>query len=95
MDSTFLNVTNVEGNVKSCDVPNHSAAMRLVRSRYALRGRKELKSELGGEGHSGERKEGREGERGYGLMPFGSIAFRITDQLLAVVALNRGRSIYG
>ena len=90
MDSTFLNVTNIEGNVESCDVPNHSAAMRLVRSRYALRGRKELKSELGGEGE----KEGRE-EGGYGLMPFGSIAFRITDQLLAVVALNRGRSIYG
>ena len=55
MDSTFLNVTKVEGIVESCDVLNHSAAMRLVRSRYALRGRKELKSELGGE----EEEEGR------------------------------------
>ena len=69
--------------------------MRLVRSRYALRGRKELKSELGGEEEEGrvtqeKGKGGREG--GYGLMPFGSIAFRITDQLLAVVALNRGAS---
>ena len=55
MDSTFLNVINVEGNVESCDVPNHSPAMRLVRSRYALRGRKELKSELGGEARRSEK----------------------------------------
>ena len=57
--------------------------MLLVRSRYALRGRKELKSELGG-GEEGRvtQEKGREGERGYGLMPFGSIAFRITGQLL-------------
>ena len=44
---------SVEGMVESCDVTNHSAAMRLVRSRYALRGRKELKSELGGEEEEG------------------------------------------
>ena len=48
--------------------------MLLVRSRYALRGRKELKSELGGGGSLGRRKGG------YGLMPFGGVHKVCTHQ---------------
>ena len=66
--------------------------MLLVRSRYALRGRKELKSELGGE------EEGRVTQEKGGDMASCHLATLHSEHgpaAAAVVDLNQGARIYG